>query len=242
MWFSFAENGKFEGNDPGFFDISQQPWFSILENEFPAIKSEFLKANEEIFIPYYNKTFANKAENWKIIPLIFWRKPKIANLKHFPKTEAVIKGIPSIVSCAFSKLSPNTIIKPHTGDSNVMFRVHLPLIVPASLPDCGFKVNDEAISWEEGKPIAFCDAHEHQAWNETDQDRIILILDIIRPEFEQKTDLIAAKMHNTLFFQFMLQKTPILNHTPRLIRKLLMTLPVIFSYPYVLYQRKRLFK
>lgn len=242
MWFSFAENDSYIGNEPNFFDITSQPWFSKLELEFPSIKLEFQKANKEIFIPYYNKTFASKAENWRIIPLVFWRKPKTKNLSHFPTTQAIIRQIPSIVSCAFSKLEPNTSIKPHIGDSNVMYRVHLPLIVPASQPECGFKVKEEEVSWEEGKPIAFCDAHLHEAWNQTDSERIILILDIIRPEYESKTDLIAAKMQNALFFQFLLQKTPILHHTPRFIRKLMMNIPLLLSYPYVLIQKSRFFR
>ncbi len=242
MWFSFAENGAYEGSEPSFFDISNEPWYDKLTTSFPMIKEEFMKANEEIFIPYYNKTFASKADNWKIIPLLFWRSPKQKNLQHFPVTEEVIKSIPSIASCAFSKLKPNTQIRPHTGDANLMYRVHLPLIVPSSLPACGFKVKNEETSWEEGTPFAFCDAHEHEAWNNTNQDRIVLILDIIRPEFEEKTDLIAAKMHNTLFFQFILQKTPILAHMPRFIRKCMMNLPVVFSYPYVLIKRNRFFR
>lgn len=241
-WFSFAENGTYAGDEPNFFDITNHQWYKDLMLSFPEIKDEFLKANEEVFIPYYNKTFTEKAESWKIIPLVFWRKPNQKNLKLFPKTAAIIKTIPEIASCAFSKLDPYTRIKPHTGDANVMYRVHFPIIVPSSLPACGFKVKEESISWQEGKPIAFCDAHLHEAWNETESERIVLILDIIRPEFEQQTDLIAAKIHNTLFFQFMLQKTSILHHTPRFIRKCLMTFPIVISYPYVLVHRSKLFR
>lgn len=242
IWFSFIENGAYIGSEPNFFDISEQPWFEELQKAFPAIKSEFQNANKDIFIPYYNQTFANEPENWKIMPLIFWRKPNLKNLEHFPTTTQVIKNIPFITSCAISKLKANSKIKPHTGDSNVMFRIHFPLIVPSALPNCGFRVKDKTVPWEEGVPIAFCDAHLHEAWNETEKDRIILILDVIRPEFASKTDLIVAKMRNALFFQFLFQKTSILEHTPKFIRKCMMIFPLIFSYPFVLYQKKKLFK
>jgi len=75
----------------------------------------------------------------------------------------------------FSALQPRTRIPPHTGVSNARLVVHLPLIVP---PGCGFRVGAETRSWEVGRAWVFDDTIEHEAWNDSDDLRVILIADI----------------------------------------------------------------
>jgi aspartyl/asparaginyl beta-hydroxylase (cupin superfamily) len=83
----------------------------------------------------------------------------------------------------FSLLRPGARITPHTGTHNTRLTCHLPLIVP---PDCGFRVGNETREWEEGKLLIFDDAIEHEAWNSSDRDRLILIFDIWRPELSEQ--------------------------------------------------------
>jgi aspartyl/asparaginyl beta-hydroxylase (cupin superfamily) len=78
----------------------------------------------------------------------------------------------------FSILEPRTRIPPHTGTSNVRLTVHLPLVVP---PGCGFRVGAETREWREGEAWAFDDTIEHEAWNDSDQPRAILIIDAWNP-------------------------------------------------------------
>ena len=59
---------------------------------------------------------------------------------------------------------------------------HLPLIVP---PGCWLRVGNETRHWEEGKLMIFDDSIEHEAKNESDQTRIILLFDIWRPELSE---------------------------------------------------------
>ena len=78
----------------------------------------------------------------------------------------------------FSILEPRTRIPPHTGSSNVRTTVHLPLVVPEG---CGFRVGSETRTSEAGKAWAFDDTIEHEAWNDSDAPRAILILDAWNP-------------------------------------------------------------
>ena len=78
----------------------------------------------------------------------------------------------------FSILEPRTRIPPHTGSSNVRTTVHLPLVVPEG---CGFRVGAETRTFEAGKAWAFDDTIEHEAWNDSDEPRAILILDVWNP-------------------------------------------------------------
>ena len=62
---------------------------------------------------------------------------------------------------------------------NTRLICHLPLVVP---PGCGFRVGNETREWEPGKLLIFDDTIEHEAWNDSSEDRIILIFDVWRPE------------------------------------------------------------
>lgn len=79
----------------------------------------------------------------------------------------------------FSVLRPHSRIPPHYGAVNGRLVVHLPLIVP---PDCGaLSVIGEARGWTEGRLMMFDDSFEHEAWNNSDQTRIVLIFDTWNP-------------------------------------------------------------
>jgi aspartate beta-hydroxylase len=78
----------------------------------------------------------------------------------------------------FSILDPSTRIPPHTGTANTRLVAHLPLIVP---PGCGFRVGSETREWRVGEAFVFDDTIEHEAWNDSDEMRAILIVDVWSP-------------------------------------------------------------
>ncbi|TLY99528.1 MAG: aspartyl/asparaginyl beta-hydroxylase domain-containing protein, partial [Gammaproteobacteria bacterium] len=82
----------------------------------------------------------------------------------------------------FSILDARTRIPAHTGVTNARLTVHLPLIVP---PGCGFRVGSETREWIPGKAWVFDDTIEHEAWNEANAPRAILIFDIWHPDLSE---------------------------------------------------------
>jgi aspartyl/asparaginyl beta-hydroxylase (cupin superfamily) len=91
----------------------------------------------------------------------------------------------------FSILQPRTRIPPHTGSSNIRTTIHLPLVVP---PGCGFRVGAETREWVEGEAWAFDDTIEHEAWNDSDQVRAILILDGWNPFLTEAEREVSRKI------------------------------------------------
>ena len=79
----------------------------------------------------------------------------------------------------FSLLKPGAHIRPHHGLFNFRLICHLPLIVPA---DCTLRVGNRQRQWREGELLIFDDSMEHEAWNRSDRQRIILLFEIWRPE------------------------------------------------------------
>ena len=119
--------------------------------------------------------------------LYLWENggPIEENVARFPKTFAAMQKVPlphittRAPSILFSLLKPGAGIEAHNGMINSRLICHLPLIVP---PGCGFRVGNETRLWEVGKLLVFDDTIEHEAWNGSAEDRIVLIFDIWRPE------------------------------------------------------------
>ena len=100
-------------------------------------------------------------------------------------------GTPSVL---FSLLQPGAHIPPHTGMLNCRLICHLPLIVP---DNCAIRVGNETHEWAEGELVIFDDTIEHEAWNKSDQDRIILLFDVWRPEITEREKKLIDLVLNT---------------------------------------------
>jgi aspartate beta-hydroxylase len=82
----------------------------------------------------------------------------------------------------FSLPKPGVKIAPHHGFLNTRLICHLPLVVPN---DCGLRLGNEVHSWKKGELVVFDDSIEHEAWNNSQQNRVVLIFDIWRPELSE---------------------------------------------------------
>ena len=143
----------------------------------------YLQAREDR--PNYD--FHGLLDNPAWSTLYLWENggPVEQNVARFPKTFAALQGLPlphittRAPSILFSLLQPGARIEAHNGMINTRLICHLPLVVP---PGCGFRVGNEIRSWEVGKLLIFDDTIEHEAWNDSDSDRVVLIFDVWRPE------------------------------------------------------------
>jgi aspartyl/asparaginyl beta-hydroxylase (cupin superfamily) len=81
----------------------------------------------------------------------------------------------------FSLLAPRTRIPPHTGVANTRLVCHLPLIVPSN---CGFRCGATTRDWRIGESFVFDDTIEHEAWNDSDELRVVLIVDLWAPALD----------------------------------------------------------
>ncbi|MGA0609663.1 aspartyl/asparaginyl beta-hydroxylase domain-containing protein [Caldimonas sp. KR1-144] len=111
-----------------------------------------------------------------------------ANHERSPRTSALLESIElcriprQAPEICFSLIRPQSSILPHYGVTNVRLVFHLPLVVP---PDCALNVAGIEHHWREGEPILFDDTYEHEAWNRSDQPRLILLMDCWNPHLTQ---------------------------------------------------------
>jgi aspartyl/asparaginyl beta-hydroxylase (cupin superfamily) len=178
-----------------FYDPAQFPWLEPIRAATPSILEELsqIEGREDAFVPYLEKPSLpgvidraglGGARNWTahflcrdgVMQEGAARFPAtMAALSHAPLTQ-IPAGAPSIL---FSRLKPGASIPPHTGMTNARLICHLGLVTP---PDCGLRVGAEVRAWARGEALVFDDSIEHEAWNRSDRDRIILLFDVWRPE------------------------------------------------------------
>lgn len=205
LWFGIYGR-EYKGIEPSFFDEAElSSWVYVLKESYSNIKNELLPLmsgdNKEL-APYFGEDLQFPPKNWKTIGLCFWGKKDHGNMKRFPALAGLFEKIPGLLTVSFNLLEPNSHIKPHFGETNGVFRVHLGIKIPAGLPQCGFVVNGEARAWQEGELLVFLDANIHEAFNNTDEQRYILLMDIIRPEFESRKKAICVKALSILSFYY----------------------------------------
>lgn len=196
--------GPYLGNEPRFYDPDDYAWVDRVESNWEIIRDELLEVIREdqaALEPYKDLTMTTKKGAWRTAGLMYWTFESDKNLAKFPKTWEVLGNIPHLTSCSMLSLEPMSSVKPHNGDTNAMVRCHMGLVVPASLPRCGLRVGNESRSWQEGKVIMFNDAHEHTAWNNTDEYRYVLSFDVMRPEFTRRRNWVAVRVLGRIFLE-----------------------------------------
>lgn len=196
LWFS-EDGGEFHGNEPFYYNTAEYPWVRQIEQDWTIIRDELrelLRQDAPSLMPYANMAMTSRPNQWKTFGLMFWLNEIKENTRRCPRTWALLKTIPNISSASFNLLEPHTTIKPHHGDTNAIIRCHLGIDIPAPAPKCAFRVGDEIRGWEDGKFLMFCDAHEHTAWNNSDRQRYILVVDIMRPELSGGRRYTAARV------------------------------------------------
>lgn len=194
LWYQL-QGGRFTGDEPFFFDPAEHPWVATLEAATPMIREELKKlldADRERLKPYFSRVMAFPPGRWKTLGFYFWKLKLHGNCRRCPGIARLLESIPNLIAGSLSVLEPGANINPHQGDTNAIIRAHLGLEVPAGAPACAFQVGDEIRSWEEGKMLLFCDAHTHTAWNHTDRRRLVFIVDVMRPEFANRTNAVCC--------------------------------------------------
>lgn len=119
-------------------------------------------------------------EGWKVFGLFDFPhgRPLAESIALCPTTAALVdRHIPSHGAAGFSILKPGTRIKPHLGYQGDFLRFHLGLRVPPG--DCGLRVGQDTRAWRDGEALVFDDRVEHEAWNLTEQERVILLVDFV---------------------------------------------------------------
>jgi len=199
-----------------FFDRRLFPWVPEIESQTGAIcmELEALISNDfASFEPYVAYEAGAPINQWQELnhskrwsSYFLWRNGTAqVNQTRCPKTCSALEAVemPWIgglcPNAMFSALAPHTHIPPHHGETNARLVVHLPLIVPEK---CLFRVGFEQRIWRVGETLIFDDTIEHEARNDSDQLRVVLIFDTWNPLLSaSERELVVAINQELVRFQ-----------------------------------------
>ena len=162
---------------PEVYDPSDFHWAKAFEAAVPEIRKELQTVTEERFLPYPGE-LAPRAR-WNVYPLFYPGTAVEKATQTCPVTTSLARTVPGVQMAAFSWLKPGTHIAPHKGFAKSLLRSHLALEIPKG--DVALRVGSSFIRWEQGSFYVFDDTYEHEAWNNTEEERVILMVDFLRP-------------------------------------------------------------
>lgn len=171
-----------------FFTEQDFPWVREIEAQCPVILEELgaiLQQHPSRILDFGYASEENlhiiEPRKWKTFILIMLGQKVEQNCQRCPKTLAALQRIPGLNGAMFSVFEPGAHLLPHRGPFMGILRYHLGLIVPADKEACTLRIGEEVRYWEAGKSIIFDDTYEHEVWNRTTQQRVVLFVDFERP-------------------------------------------------------------
>ncbi len=122
-----------------------------------------------------------RGTNWRTFILYGFGARLDKNCRQAPITTSLLERVPNIQSAWFSILGPNYHIPPHRGVTKGILRAHMGLIIPKDTKNCYMRVEDQIKVWQRGEIFVFDDTYTHEVFNNTDDERVILLFDFDRP-------------------------------------------------------------
>jgi aspartyl/asparaginyl beta-hydroxylase (cupin superfamily) len=174
------------GNPP-VYDNAVLPWAAEVEAEWHLIRAELdrlLTRKDEL--PGFHEIAADVRtisadRNWKTFIICGYGLKSDDAVRACPETWRILQKIPGLKTALFSIFEPGKHLPPHRGAYNGVLRFHLGLIVPDQPDKIAIRVANRICHWQEGRALIFDDAYEHEAWNHSDQVRVVLFVDFVKP-------------------------------------------------------------
>lgn len=156
--------------------MSPEFFVDALEKNYTAIKSEFFSMISDDFYTKWPEEFIYN-DGWNVFGLRLQGEDMLETHALCPFISGFIKQYSSLIdTLGFSALNPGTVIYPHVGYTDEVLRCHMGITVPEG--DCCLRVGEDLFKWKEGAAFVFDDTIEHEAWNKTDEKRVVMLMDL----------------------------------------------------------------
>ena len=184
-------------------DLVSRPWHNpeafplvaFLESHFDEIRGEILALQDGRF--HRESERIGRTGNWDVAFLYERGRRHEEVCAACPVTTRGVETHPAIRTMAgmiyVSRMRGQTHIEAHRGPTNMRVRCHLGIEVPDG--DCAIRVGDQTRRWTEGRCLVFDDYFVHEAWNHTDRDRLVLIVDLWHPGLSDTEVILLEGLH-----------------------------------------------
>lgn len=180
-----------------FYNSNDYEFLTEFRENYTLIKAELLSIIDKPIEPNNYSTWIgerpdylsnpiDKTVAWKTLTFRIFGIDYQPNKNYCPTISKLIDKYPFIVTAEFSMLEPQTSIHPHKGFTNKLLRSHLGMVIPEG--DAAIKIGNDTKKWQNGEVLVFDDSIIHEAWNKTDERRVVFMFD-----FEPQLDVTKAK-------------------------------------------------
>jgi beta-hydroxylase len=122
-----------------------------------------------------------KTKAWRVINIKAGDEYSAVAHKYFPSLVRILRGCPQIGTCAVSVLQDGVHIPIHVGYYKGIMRYMIPIVVPKDRENVFLCVNELKYCWTEGVGILWDDTYPHKVYNNTDEIRVVIYMDVVRP-------------------------------------------------------------
>jgi len=175
--------------DPQDFDwaISLESCYSDIKEEFETVTANVRRLQREgnnIWAGALTEDATSYGEGWKTLVLMDRGRWDPVNANLFPRTaQAIYKSKVPATEIFFACMEGPSCIKKHSDFTNFVLTSHLALDIPYSGENkCRLTVGNETREWINGKSYVFDTSLLHDAENESDQMRYILMMRLWHPD------------------------------------------------------------
>jgi aspartyl/asparaginyl beta-hydroxylase (cupin superfamily) len=175
--------------DTAIVDKAAFPWIPALEARWQDIRDEAVRIRAEDIPSLGDISFDHGRiaadRRWRAFFIKGYGYRMESNARRAPITADLLDKVPGLVTANFSVLEAGGHIPRHWGMTKGMLTYHLALKSPAERAKCRMHLEEgeavHVLHWDEGESFVFDDMFNHEVWNETDEDRYILLIQIKRP-------------------------------------------------------------
>lgn len=181
-------------NTPPIWNPDDWSWIASVERAVPEIRAELEAYLAGPEIPHVAEIAGYDPDSdegrasvpvrvgaWRSILLFASERWIDETARHFPRTRACFEAVHPKSNVGFSALEGHSHIAAHVGSNRGALRLQVPIIVPGQPGQCRIRIGDEIVAWEEGKAIVFDLKVDHEAWNDADDLRVLLMVEIAQP-------------------------------------------------------------
>jgi aspartate beta-hydroxylase len=191
---------------PPVLDLDRDfPHGAVFVEAWPAIRDEALAVKRRLHeVPRFHEIMpeqasisANDGRDWRMYILKAYGVEQPEHMAACPQLAALVRAAPDVLSASFSFLGPHKHIPPHRGPIRGIIRFYLMLSMPRladGTPAAALKVDGTEYRLEEGEFLLWDDTFVHEAWNGSDEVRIVLSLDVKRSGMPVDMKILSATL------------------------------------------------
>lgn len=189
---------------PAVLDLAQDfPNGAAFVDNWQAIREEALNIARNVekvprfheIMPEQADISANDGRDWRMYIMKAYGVEDAGHMAACPRLAALVRERPEVLSCSFSVLGPGKHIPAHRGPIRGIIRFYMVLKMPRAAdgrPAAVLRVADTEHRLEEGEYLLWDDTFEHEAWNGSEEVRIVLSLDVWRPRMPLDMKVLSA--------------------------------------------------